>query len=99
MTLGEITCRENLERDHAVFRAQFHGKTLGDPTTWKETKSFWFDQWRPPVVPEEDDLRRDVYPGVIQKATPEHIKVLGWKAPPNNKGLSPRDYTRVACRK
>ena len=76
MALAETIRRENLERDHAIYWGQFHVKTLEDPGTGKETKSFWFDQWRPPVVPEDDELRRDVYQGIIQKSTPEHIKSL-----------------------
>ena len=80
MALAETICRENLERDHVIYRGQFHVKTLEDPGTGKETKSFWFDQWRPPVVSEDGELRRDVYPGIIQKATLEHIKSLEWKA-------------------
>ena len=43
------------------------------------------------MVPEDDELRRYVDPGIIQKETPEHIKSLEWKAP---KGpLSPRCHS------
>ena len=47
-----------------------------EPKTVKEMKSFWFDQWRPPAIPEDDELLRDVYPVIILKTTPEHIKIL-----------------------
>ena len=56
VALTEAICGENLERDHANYWGQFHVKTLEDPATGKEMKSFWFDQWRPPVVPEDEEL-------------------------------------------
>ena len=94
--LAETICSENLERDHAIDWGEFHVKTLDDPGTGKETKSFWFDQWRPQWFPrttssDETCTRASSRNQLLSTSRASSGRPL--------KGLSPRDDARGALHK